>query len=315
MTILRTAAPIAMVFAIFTVATAQTPAPASQKQTTRPAVASSWKQIPVPQLKAFHPQQPRRVELANGMVLFFQEDHELPFINGAIRIRGGSRDEPAEKAGLAALYAESWRNGGTRTKTGDELDDFLESRAARVETISSVDSEFIQWSSLKTDFDSVLPVVIDLLQAPEFRKDKVELALQQLAGAVARRNDDDGEIANRESTKLAYGSGNPYARTPELYTLSAITRDDLLAWHHRTVVPNNMILGVVGDFDSAAMERKLRDALGGLPKRQLFASAPIEYRSAAPGIYFVGKDDVNQSEIRMVHLGIDRHSPDYYAVE
>lgn len=312
---LRVVAPFVMAAAIIGIASAQTVSSSPKKPPVKSAVASSWTQVPVPPLKAFHPPQPRRVELSNGMVIFFQEDHELPFINGVIRIRGGSRDEPGEKAGLAALYAESWRNGGTKTKTGDQLDDFLESRAARVETISSADSEFIQWSSLKTDFDLVFPVVLDLLQAPEFRRDKMDLALQQLSSAVARRNDDVGEIANRESSKLAYGSANPYARTPELYTLSAITRDDLIAWHHRTQAPNNMILGLVGDFDSKVMESKLRNAFAKLSKGEPFASAAIDYQSAVPGIYFIEKDDVNQSEIRMAHLGIDRHNPDYYAVE
>src|SRR5262249_33701047 len=33
-----------------------------------------------------------------------------------------------------------------------------------------------------------------------------------------------------------------------------------------------------------------------------------------PGVYFVAKDDVNQSEIRMIAAGIRRDDPDYYAV-
>ena len=39
---------------------------------------SDWKQIRIPPLPAFHPQQPRRIQLPNGMVIFLQEDHELP---------------------------------------------------------------------------------------------------------------------------------------------------------------------------------------------------------------------------------------------
>ena len=37
-----------------------------------------WQQIPIPKLPAFHPAQPKRIELPNGMVVFLQEDHELP---------------------------------------------------------------------------------------------------------------------------------------------------------------------------------------------------------------------------------------------
>src|SRR5438552_1937658 len=73
--------------------------------------AAEWKQIPIPPLHPFHPQEPRRFELPNGLVVFLQEDHELPMIDGSIRIRGGSRDEPAEKVGLVEIYADVWRTG------------------------------------------------------------------------------------------------------------------------------------------------------------------------------------------------------------
>ena len=62
--------------------------------------APEWQQIPIPTLPPFHPAEPKRIELPNGLVIFLQEDHELPLIDGSIRIRGGSRDEPAQKVGL-----------------------------------------------------------------------------------------------------------------------------------------------------------------------------------------------------------------------
>ena len=108
--------------------------------TAVPTGSKPWEKIAIPPLHAFHPQRPKRIEFSNGLVVFLQEDHELPLIDGTIRIRGGSRDEPASKAGLAAVYGQTWRLGGTTSKTGDELDDFLEARAAKVETTSTVDS-------------------------------------------------------------------------------------------------------------------------------------------------------------------------------
>lgn len=278
-------------------------------------VVSSWKQIPIPPLRSFRPQEPRRVELANGMVIFLQEDHELPVIDGVIRIRGGSRDEPADKAGLTDIYAEVWRTGGTGKSTGDQLDDLLESHAARIEPAASQDSTFLTWSSLKDDFDRVFPVFLDVLQNPEFRQEKIDLARQQLSGAISRRNDDMDDISRRESVKLAYGADNPYARTPEYYTVAAVTREDLLRWHQRTVAAGNMILGVHGDFDSAAMEARLREAFGSWPRGETFPKLQAAFRPPPPGIYFVAKDDVNQSAINMVDLGIDRHNPDFYAIQ
>ena len=70
----------------------------------------------------------KRIELPNGMVIFLQEDHELPTIDGVARIRDGSRREPANKAGLVDLYGEVWRTGGTKTQTGDQLDEIAHVR-------------------------------------------------------------------------------------------------------------------------------------------------------------------------------------------
>ena len=81
---------------------------------------TSWQQINIPPLPAFHPQEPHRFVLPNGMVIFLQEDHELPLIDGIARIRGGSRSEPADKTGLIDMYSDVWRTGGTKTQTGDQ---------------------------------------------------------------------------------------------------------------------------------------------------------------------------------------------------
>lgn len=294
---------------------AQTTSESANKSQQSSQEATSWKQIPIPPLRQFKPQEPRRIELANGMVIFLQEDHELPLIDGAIRIRGGSRDESADKVGLTQIYGEVWHTGGTKTRTGDDLDDFLESRAAVVETSANMDSTILNWSSLKENFDQIFPVILDMLENPEFRQDKVDLAKNQFGGLIARRNDEIDAIARRESLKLGYGSANPYARTPEYYTISAVTREDLQQWHRRTVAPNNMILGITGDFDPVAMEAMLRAVFSNMARGESFVSLQAIFRPTIPGIYFVEKDDVNQSVIDMIDMGIDRHNPDFYAVQ
>ncbi len=278
------------------------------------AQATDWQQVNIPPLPAFHPQVPKRIVLPNGMVIFLQEDHELPLIDGIARIRGGSRSEPADKTGLIDMYSDVWRTGGTKAQTGDQLDDYLEIRAAKVETGGTADSTTISWSCLKADFDDVFKVFDDLLRSPEFRNDKLELVQRQFFDAISRRNDDVDEIVGRESAKLAYGAQNPYARVAEYKTVAAVTRQDLVDWHRAHVNPNNIILGIVGDFDSAAMEAKLRQTYGTWPKGPALKPETIEFTPAKPGYYLVEKDDVNQSSISMVGIGIRRDNPDYYAV-
>ena len=138
------------------IALAQATAPPAPAPTAAaPATAQPWAKIPIPPLHAFKPEQPKKIELANGLVIFLQEDHELPFINGSILIRGGSRDEPADKVGLVTLYGQTWRTSGTATISGDKLDDQLEAKAASLETSGGSASTSVRWSSLKGDFDSV----------------------------------------------------------------------------------------------------------------------------------------------------------------
>ena len=293
--------------ALFATACLSTPHSAAQ--------ATDWKQVPIPPLHVFHPQQPKRVELPNGMVIFLQEDHELPLIDGTARIRGGSRSEPASKTGMLDMYGEVWRTGGTKSQTGDQLDDFLEVRAAKVETNNTADSTTISWSCLKGDLDDVFQVFIDLLRNPEFRADKLELAQREMADSISRRNDDVGDIAGRESLKLAYGKDNPYARQAEYATIAAVTRQDLLDWHHAHVYPNNVILGMVGDFDANALEAKLRQVFGDWAKGPAAKAPVIQFTPAKPGYYLIPKSDVNQSNIRMVELGIRRDNPDYFAAQ
>src|SRR3954466_8139014 len=135
----------------------QTVAPEAAKQTPRQTQAqrNELSRIAIPPLPEFNPQQPKRIVLPNGLIVFLQEDHELPIVGGTLRFHGGSRAEPADKTGLLDIYGMVWRTGGTNSRTGDQLDDFLEARAAKLETSSTSDSTSIGFNSLKGDVDEV----------------------------------------------------------------------------------------------------------------------------------------------------------------
>ena len=281
------------------------------------AQATDLKQIieTIPKLPPFHPKEPKRVQLPNGLVIFLTEDHELPLIDGVARIRGGSREEPANKVGLVNLYGEVWRTGGGKTQSGDQLDDLLEARAAKVESAGGIDSTSVSFSCLKEDFDGTFKIWLDLLREPAFRGEKLELAKGEAFDAISRRNDNPGQVASREALKLAYGKDNPYARIAEYATIAAITQADLVNWHKEHLYPNYTIIGIVGDFDSAQMEARLRQAFASWVKGPAWKEPNIEFHPAKSAYYLVEKKDVNQSNIRMVGIGTTRKNPDYYAIE
>lgn len=273
-----------------------------------------WEKIPVPPLNPFHPQQPKRIELKNGLVILLQPDHELPFINGTINIRGGARDIPADKAGLIGIYGDAWRTSGTAKHDGDQLDDILEAKAAKVETGGDIDSTSLSWSCLTKDENEVFAIAVDLLEHPVFNAQKLQLAKQQAIAGIVRRNDEASAIAQRVAAQLVYGKDSPYTRLPQISTVMGITLDDLKSWHDKSLTANNMIVSVSGDFDPAAMEKSLRAAFEGLPRGAAWPKPTAEFPGPKPGVYAVNKPDVNQSNIWIVGLGTKRNNPDYYAL-
>ena len=279
------------------------------------AQVTDHKQIKTPPLHEFHPAVPVRIQLMNGLVILLMEDHEFPLVRGTAFIQGGSRNESLEKAGLVQILGEAWRTGGTKDKTGDQLDDYLEVRAAKVESSSGAEFNTLDWDCLKENQDDVFKVFLDVLQHPEFRQDKIGLAKNQVNTEISRRNDDPFQIAFRESSRLVYGKDKPYGRNVEYTTVARITRQDLLDWHQKYVHPNNIILGVVGDFDAKAMEAKLRSALESWPKGPAAPRFQMEFHGPKPGVYFIEKGDVTASTVQMVDLGTMQDNPDYHAIE
>lgn len=287
---------------------------ATPPQTTSGEIPSEWKKVAIPALPPFKPQEPTRIQLKNGMIIFLQVDHELPLISGFARIRGGSRTEPAAKIGLVDIYGDAWRTSGTAKMNGDQMDDFLEARAAKIETDGGSDSTSISFDCLTKDFNDVFGLFTELLRNPDFKDDKIALSKDQMRSGIARRNDSSQGIAGREAGFLAYGKDNPYVRQPQYWTVEAIQKADLAAWHKSHVAPNNIMLGIEGDFDPKQMEATLRKAFDTWPRGTAISEPAIPLTPAKPGVYVADKPEVNQSEVRMVELGIDRKNPDYFAV-
>ena len=315
--ILRRGLPLLAAAVLLPIAAGAQAAPTQDIATGTPAQQASkpWEKISIPPLNAFHPRQPKRIELANGVVIFLQEDHELPFIDGSILIRGGRRDEPRDRSGLVSLYAQSWRTSGSDKIDGDALDDVLENKAAHIETNGGLASTSLAWSSLKADFDPVFEQAMQLLLHPAFKQDKLDLAKQGMAAGISRRNDDAESIENREVAEIAYGKNSPYSSQPEYASVDAVTLADLKAWHDRTVIASGMILSISGDFDSGQMETKLRSAFGSIARGTAIPPVKAEFPGPKPGVYFVEKSDINQSNVAVFGLGTERSNPDLYALD
>jgi predicted Zn-dependent peptidase len=97
-------------------------------------------------------------------------------------------------------------------------------------------------------------------------------------------------------------------------TVGRITREDLLAFHSKYYHPNNVMLGVSGDFRKADLIPRLEKAFAAWkPATVQLPEVQKTNPDFKPGVYLVSKD-VSQSTIRIGHVGIERHNPDQYAV-
>ncbi|MEM7555018.1 MAG: pitrilysin family protein [Cyanobacteria bacterium P01_A01_bin.84] len=258
-----------------------------------------------------------RYTLDNGMIIYLMENHELPLVNGSAIVRTGDRWEPTKEVGLAQITGTVMRSGGTQTHPADELNEMLEQRAASVETSIGKTSGGASFNSLTEDLDTVFDLFAEVLRQPAFPEDKLKLAKTQKRGAIARRNDDPNSIASREFRKLVYGNNSPYGRTVEYSTLENITREDLIGFYQKYFHPNNIILGIEGDFDSEKIKSLIQKNLGSWkanPKLDRF-KLPSVSQAKESGIFFVNQSQLTQSNILMGHLGGDFKSPDYPALD
>ncbi|MEO1428224.1 MAG: pitrilysin family protein [Cyanobacteria bacterium J06633_8] len=254
-----------------------------------------------------------RYELDNGMIVYLMENHELPLVSGRALIHTGGRFEPANEVGLAGLTGTVMRTGGTQQHPPDKLNQMLEQRAASVETSIGNTAGSAAFAALSEDLDTVFGLFAEVLQQPAFAENQLELAKTQTKGGIARRNDSPDNIARREFKKLIYGENSPYARIPEYASLNNITREDLVEFYQKYYSPNNMILGIEGDFDSAKMKSLIKKTFGSWKANPNFKKPQLPAVSQAKtgGVFFVNQPQLTQSNVLIGHIGGEFTSPDY----
>ncbi len=303
---------ILIAFTVSLSAIASDPAVAKSDEAEQPRVDPRSLKFPPLEFKA--PKADRTV-FPNGMIVYTLEDHFLPVIGITSAINTGGIYVPADKAGLASLTGDVMRTGGTKNMTPDGVDKALEYVAASVSVDIDRERGTGSMFCLKKDLDSTLRIFGDILMHPEFSQEKIGKRKNELMESFRRENDEPEDIVRREFRKLVY-KDHPYARRVTGYpdTVRKITRDDLVAFHKKYFHPNNMILGVAGDFEKEEMLAKLNEVFGKWEKSKIeFPPVPEVPEKSGRSVNFI-KKDINQSNVRLGHFALERLNPDYYAV-
>ena len=278
--------------------------------------APNWpKELAPPPLPArevkFPPYELRT--MANGMRVLAILHHEQPVVTMRMLVGAGAAQDPQGKAGLSNLLG-SLLDQGTSTRTAQEIADQIDTIGGALGTGSGADLSFANVVVMKDSFGTGMNLLADVVRNPKFDAEEIDRQKQQAMSTLQVNATDPDFVASALIDRLIYGAnsyGLPSNGTPD--TLVGITRDDLVAFHRRYFVPNNMILAVVGDTTTEEAFGMAEKVFGGWPRAELALPKLADPPPSTRRVVVVDKPDAVQTEIRVGQLAIPRNHPDYLA--
>jgi zinc protease len=253
--------------------------------------------------------------LANGMQVIVVAHHEQPAVTMRLLVRAGAAQDPEAKGGLAELVAKVL-DQGTTTRSAEQIADQIDSIGGAMGTGSGTDLMFVNAVVMKDSFGLALDLLNDVVRHPAFSPEEIERQREQAVSSLRVSSEDPSYVASMLFDRLIYGFhpyGKPGSGTPQ--SLQKITQDDLRAFHRQYFVPNNMILGIVGDITSDEAFAAAEKVFGGWARGDVPAWRPTEPPAPTRRLVIVDKPDAVQTEIRVGQIAIPRKHPDYLAFD
>ncbi len=203
-------------------------------------------------------------KLSNGLEIVTEENHSSKAIAVSIWVKVGSIDESEKEAGISHLIEHMTFRGSKHYKSG-YLAKVVEENGGNINAFTSKSETVYHFVAPSEAFGKLFPVLADAVINPTF--DSVLLEKEKKPVLEEYRMDRDNP--SRRFIDEAIGKsylvkqyGRPTIGYPE--NIKRFTRADLLNYHNRWYVPNNMIVVVVGDFDTASVIKKIRKLFGKL---------------------------------------------------
>lgn len=253
----------------------------------------------------------QEVTSPGGITVWLVEDHGIPFTALEIHFRGGTSLDAPEKRGATNLMT------GLIEEGAGEMDSrgFAEARdalAAEFIFDSGGDSVSVSARFLTENRDQAIDLLRQALVTPRFDQDAVDRVREQVLSGLRSDEKDPDAIASNTFDKLAFGA-HPYGANGNgtIETVTALTRDDVVAAHRGALARDRIYVSAVGDISAAELGPLLDTLLGGLPA----TGAPQPERAEwllPPGIT-VTDFPTPQSTVLFGHVGIPRDDPDFFA--
>lgn len=253
----------------------------------------------------------KEVVSPGGITAWLVEDHSIPFTALELRFRGGTSLDAPGKRGSVYLMSGLIEEGAA------ELDARayarkLESLAASFTYDAGSDSMAVSARFLTENRDQVVDLLYDTLHKTRFDQDAIDRVRAQVISGLRSDEKDPGDIAGKTFRKMAYGD-HPYGTDGKgtIESVSALTRDDILAAKAAVFARDRMYVGAVGDITAEELGVLLDRLLLDFPE----TGAPIPGKADVTigGGVTVVPFDTPQSVAIFGQRGIDRDDDDFFA--
>lgn len=252
--------------------------------------------------------------LDNGLRVVVVSQNEQPAVSLRLLVRAGAAQDPADRAGLAAMVG-TMLDQGVPGRTSSEIADTIDYVGGALGAGAGTDLSFINALVLKTHFDLALDLVSEIARTPTFPQAELDRIRDQALSAMQVNMQDPDYVADVAIDRLVYGFhpyGLPGNGTPA--SVASITRDDLVSFHGRWFAPNNALLAVVGDVTPDEAFAGVERAFGTWARKDVPAIDAGTMPEPTRRTVLIDRPDSVQTEIRAGIVAIPRKHPEYMSV-
>jgi zinc protease len=192
-----------------------------------------------------------------------------PFVAIRILFETGSADDPHGKEGLAALTGSLLVEGGAGPRSYAQILDALYPMATGIGVHVDREVTVIHATVHRDHLLQIYELIRDILLVPRFEAADLErLRADQVNAITAGLRATDDEGLGKEALEALIHAGGPYGRPVEgsVRGIAAITRDDVIAFRHRSYTRDRLTIGLGGAVPEGFAERIAAD-LAILPER------------------------------------------------
>lgn len=252
--------------------------------------------------------------LDNGLRVLVVEKTGLPLVSARLNFDAGSADEPAGKAGLAAMTA-ALLTQGTATRTAPQIATEIEQLGASLGAGAGPDFSNVYANAPANVFPQAVALMADLVRNPAFAAEELERQRDQTLDGLRVSLATPGPVAAQAAARVIYGDaayGAPGSGT--LTSLPALTREDVAGFHQRLYRPSDATLVFSGAITQAEARTLAQSAFGDWRAGESMtdtASAPAG-SALPPRVVVIDQPGAGQAAVTVALRGVSRTDADYF---